>query len=241
MESSSGSSGFSSLPQLLKELATLIADVSNLQNNAWVKNTELDNRFRVKHGISIATALQAQVSGSDLRKLLCRSPRFRIYPTSDPQEFHIALRDETVPGGAFKPPKNIRYRIKRPWKVDGRLTRMLKAEGAQEIPTRWSRPSRRERPKPPKEQPKLVPEINSVADLELALIGITKILVTPENAVEVATLCNKFCEYYGPIKSVMRQVYPDIKLINYLQTIAALDVREINGKWQITIKNESKD
>jgi len=242
MESYSGSFGFASLQALLEELATLIADVvSHRPSKPWVMNTELDNIFREKHGVSIATALNAQISGSDLRSELRRSLRFRIYATPNPQEFHIALLDETVPGGSSKPQKPIQYRVKRPWKVDGRLTRMLRAEGAQEIPSRWSHPARRTAHQFPTEQPSLVPEIQLVQDLELALIAITKILITPENAVEVATLHNKFCEYYGPIKSVMGRVCPGIKLINYLQTIAALDVREIDGNWQVILKNQRKE
>lgn len=242
MESYSGSFGFASLQALLEELAALIADVvSHHPSKPWVMNTELDNIFREKYGVSITTALNAQVSGSDLRSELRRSLRFRIYATPNPQEFHIALLDETVPGGASKQQKPIQYRIKRPWKVDGRLTKMLRAEGAQEIPSRWSRPARRGDHQSPKEQPNLVPEIKSVQDFELALIAITKILITPQSAVEVATLYNKFCEYYGPIKAMMRQVCPGIKLINYLQTIAALDVREIDGKWQVTLNDQRKE
>jgi len=103
MESHPESSGFSSLQKLLEELATLITDVSHCQNNAWVKNTELDALFRAKHGVSIATALQAQVSGSDLRNVLGGLPRFRIYPTSNPQEFYIRLVDEFRSSGVANP------------------------------------------------------------------------------------------------------------------------------------------
>ncbi|WP_204140239.1 hypothetical protein [Halomicronema sp. CCY15110] len=104
MESYPGPSGFSSLQQLLEALATIITEASHHRKNAWVLNTELDTIFRKKHAISIERALHAQVSGSDLRNLLChcRSPHFRVYPTSDPQKFYIRLLEAVMPHGGFE-------------------------------------------------------------------------------------------------------------------------------------------
>jgi hypothetical protein len=241
MASYPASSSFSSLQQLLAALATLITEVSHRQENAWVLNTELNRLFCDKYGESIDTALNAQVSGSELRNLLChyRSPRFRVHETSNPKEFYIALLDETVPGGVAESVTTIQYRVKRPWKVDGRLTRMLKSEGAQELPSRWSQPARWRRERS-KVQPTPVKAIQSKADFEAALISITQILITSENPVKMVTLCHKFCAYYGPIRLVRRRVCPDIKLVDYLQTIPALDVQAVDGHWQITLNDRLK-
>jgi hypothetical protein len=236
MESHSESSRFSSLPQLWEALATLIASVTLGCQSPWLSITTVDRLFQAKYGVSLDAIAQTLVCSCDVRSLLQKSQRFAIYGTPNPHDFYIALLDETVPGGVGEPATVTQYRVKRPWKVDGRLTRMLQSEGAQELPSRWSQPARWRR-KRSKSQPMPANVIQSKADFEAALISITQLLVTSENPVRMATLCHKFCAYYGPIRLVRRRFCPDIKLADYLQTILALDVQAVDGHWQITLND----
>jgi len=236
MESHPESSKFLSLPQLWEALATLISSVTLGGQSPWLSITTVDRLFQDKYGVSLDAIAQTLVCRCDVRTLLQTSQRFAIYGTPNPHDFYIALLDETVPGGVAEPVTAIQYRVKRPWKVDGRLTRMLQSEGAQELPSRWSQPARWRRERS-KVQPTPVKAIQSQGDFEAALISIIQLLITSDNPVRMVTLCHKFCADYGPIRLVRRRVCPDIKLVDYLQTIPALDVQAVDGHWQITLND----
>lgn len=223
-------SSFSSLQQLLEELEKLITLESSRNNNPWIDIARLSEIFTEKYGVLLEDV--AQSYGNSLRSLFRGSRRFSIYGTQIPQEFYVALLPEVVFGYNQNSTKPIQYRVKRPWKADRSLIRMLKAEGAEEISFQPSQGISGY-------QPVLIPEIKSAADLGIVLIEIIKSLTAnhPEQFSTVAALSQKFRDYYGqPIRTVVRSVCPDIKLIDLLQTMPNLHVQEVDHEWQITLR-----
>ena len=235
MESHLDPSSFSSLQQLLEELENFIALESSRNGNPWISVTTLSELFYEKYGVSPEEVAKVQGYSDSLRSLFTSSRRFSIYGTPTQQEYYITLFQAVFSGFDQSQATSIKYRINRPWKVDGSLLRMLKAEGAEEIlPHQAQRIS--------EYQPILVSEIKSVNDLEVALIEIIKSLtvIYPKKTVTIAVLSKKFCDYYKqPIRSVIRSVCPDTKLIELLQTIPSLYVQKVDNDWQITVEAHS--
>lgn len=197
--------------------------------------TKLTELFYEKHGVLPEEVAKVQGYSDDLRSLLISSKRFSIYGTQGRQEFYVALFQAVVPGSYQSLARLIKYRIKRPWKVDGSLLRVLKAEDTEETS-----------PYPvqtiPKHQPTLIPETKSVNDLEVALMEIIKSLTTnhPKEVVTIGVLSEKFCDYYKqPIRTVIRSVCTDMKLIELLQTVPSLHVQKVDNDWQITLETHS--
>ncbi|NET58516.1 MAG: hypothetical protein F6K47_20890 [Symploca sp. SIO2E6] len=146
------------------------------------------------------------------------------------EKYRVSL-EAVVPGYNQAKKSSIKYRIKHSWKVDGNLPRMLKAEGVEEIPPlQFQRIA--------EYQPILVTEIKSVDDFEIALTEIIKGLTANHQTkfATIAILSKKFRGYYGqPIRTVMRSFYPEIKLIDLLQTTPNLNVKKVDNDWQITV------
>lgn len=226
------------LKNLLQELENLIELESQRKGSPWSSAAKLTELFYEKYGVFPEDMAKAQGYAKDLRSLLKSSGRFSIYSTQIPQEFYVTLLKVVVP----KSPQSqqtarhpIHYRIKRSWKVDGRLIEWLKAENAQELRNYQPR-------KVPDYQVNLISNIESVDDLKLALIEIVRSLTAdnPKNFVTITHLSRKFCDYYKqPIKSVLRSVCPGIKLVNLLQTIPNLRVQKVDDNWQITVNIHS--
>lgn len=232
MESHQHPSLFSSLQQLLEELENLIILESGRDNNSWISIARLCEIFSKKHGVSLKDVAKAQGYADSLRSLLRSSRRFSIYGTQIPHEFYVALLPQVVPDYNQNSIRPIQYRTKRPLKVDGNLIKLMKVEGAKEILSQQSQ-------RISGCEPILTAEIKSVADLEIVLIEIIKSVTTdyPQQIPTVATLSKKFLDYYGqPIRTVVRSVCPDIKLIELLQTIPNLHVQEVDNEWQITLR-----
>lgn len=234
MESHQYPSSFSSL-QILEELENLIDIESARNGNPWIHVTKLTEVFYKKYGVSLEEVAKVQGYSDDLRSIFTSSGRFAIYGTQIPQEFYVAFLQAVVPNFHQSQATSIKYRIKRGWKVDGSLLRMLKAEGAEDIShPQFQRIS--------EYQPILVADIQSVNDLEIALIEIIKSLTAnhPKKIVTIAVLSKKFHDYYKqPIRSVIRSVYADMKLIKLLQTIPSLHVQKVDNDWQITVEAHS--
>lgn len=244
MESHQDPSSFSSL-QLLEELENLIDIESARNGNPWIHVTKLTEVFYKKYGVSLEEVAKAQGYSDGLRSIFTSSGRFAIYGTQIPQEFYVAFLQAVVPNFHQSQATSIKYRIKRGWKVDGSLLRMLKAEGAEDIShPQFQRISEYQPILVPdiqsvndleiarisEYQPILFPEIKSVTDLEISLIEIIKSLTAnhPKKIVTIAVLSKKFHDYYKqPIRTVIRSVYPDMKLIKLLQTIPSLHVQKV--------------
>lgn len=239
MEPHRDPSSFSSPQQLLEALESLISLESSRNGNPWMNIDRLSELFYEKYELSLEDVVQAQGCGNSLRDLFIGSRRFSVYGTQNPQDFYVALLQVVVSGCSKNQTNPIQYRIKRPWKVDGNLLRMLKAEGAEEIssqPAQSIEISSRPAQSTEKYQLILISEIKSVDDLKIVLVEIVKDLVTnsPKQFATVATLSRKFHEHYGqPIRTVTRRVCPHIRLLDLLQTIPNLHVREVGNHWQI--------
>jgi|GEM_PF-1217929 len=237
MESHQDPSLFSSLQQILDELENFIVLESSRNGNPWTKVAKLTELFYAEYGVSLEEVVRLQGYNDGLRSLFASSKRFSIYSTQIPQEFYIALFQAVMPSFHQFQKTSIKYRIriKQPWKVDGRLLGTLKAEEAEEIlPHQVQRIS--------EYQPLLVPEIESVNDLETALVEIIGSLTANhlKKFITISVLSKKFCDCYKqPVRTVIRSVCPDMKLIELLQTIPGLQIQKVNNDWQIAIESHS--
>lgn len=231
----------SSLKELINGLKNLIVLQSSKTGNPWISIHDLTDLFYQKYQVSPEEVAKEQGYRDDLRSLFIKSRCFSIYSTQMPQEFYVALLAVVVPNYNPNQTRPIQYRIKREWKADGRLIRMLQAEGAEEI--LFQRPqSSNSRRKILEYQP-ILPEIKSVDDLKTALMEIIKSLTIkrPKQLVTVATLSKKFRDYYGqPMRTIVRSVCPNTRLIDLLQSMPNLYVQEVVANdWQITLKVDS--
>ncbi|MEG4519163.1 MULTISPECIES: hypothetical protein [unclassified Microcoleus] len=210
---------------------------SSRNGNPWISVARLTEIFYKKYGVSLEVVAKVQGYSYGLRSLLTSSGRFSIYGTPIPQEFYVALLQAVVPSFHKYQATSIKDRMKRkrPEKVDESLPTIVKAEGAEDIsPRQIQRISEYQRI--------LSLDIKSVNDLETALIEIIKILMVnqPENFVTIAVLSKKFHDdYKQPIRTVIRSVCPDMKLIEILQTIPSLHVQKLDNDWQITVEAHS--
>lgn len=232
MEPDQNPSSLSSLQQLIEELEHLIVLESSRNGNPWIHMARLAELFYEKYRLSPEKMAEFQGYNGGLRSLLASAKRFSIYGTQRPQEFYVALLTNIVPSHSQNQTGAIQYSIKKPWKVNETLIRMLKSEGAEEISPRHSQ-------RILEYKPLLIPDIKSVEELEIVLIEIIKSLTInhPKQFATVATLSSKFRDYYGqPIRPVVRSVCPDIRLIDLLQTIPNLHVEKVDNDWQITLK-----
>lgn len=235
MDQSSQSPALSlSLKNLLQELENIIELESQRNKNPWSSAAKLNELFYKKYGVDPEDVVKAQGYAKDLRSLLKSSGRFSIYSTQITQEFYVALFNVVVPKvqQSQKYAKHpVQYRIKRPWKVDGRLIEWLKDENAQELRNYQTK-------KAPSYRLNQLYKIDSVDNLKLALIEIVRSLTAnnPKNFVSITHLSRKFYDYYQqPIKSVIKNLCPGIKLIKLLQSIPNLYVQQVNDTWQITV------
>ncbi|PSB18015.1 hypothetical protein C7B65_16840 [Phormidesmis priestleyi ULC007] len=231
-EPNQNSSSFLSLQQLLEELENFIVLESQRNGSPWIRVIRLTELFYEKYEVSPEEVAKVQGCSDGLRGFLRSSRRFSIYDTQVPQEFYVALLQAIVPDLQQSQAILIQYRIKRPWKVDGRLLTMLKAEGAEEnVPCHAQKIS--------EHQLNLVPEIESANDLEIALAEIIRSLTAnnPKKFVTIAVLSKKFCDYYKqPIRVSMRSICPGIKLIELLQSVPSLHVQKVDNDWQVSVK-----
>ncbi|MEG5046971.1 hypothetical protein [Microcoleus sp. B4-C1] len=207
---------------------------SSRNGNPWISVARLTEIFYKKYGVSLEVVAKVQGYSYGLRSLLTTSGRFSIYGTPIPQEFYVALLQAVVPSFDKYQATSIKdgMKRKRPKKVDESLPTIVEAEGAEDIsPRQVQRISEYQRI--------LILDIKSVNDLEIALIEIIKILMVnqPENFVTIAVLSKKFHDdYKQPIRTVIRSVCPDMKLIEILQTIPSLHVQKLDNDWQITVE-----
>lgn len=218
-----------SLQRLLEELEYLIAIESDRNGNPWIRVDKLIELFNKKYGVSIKVIAKVQYSDG-LRDILTSSGRFSIYGTPIPEQFYVALLQAVVPN--FYPllqKTKINYKI-RSSEVDPIVVTDIESVNNLEI----SRMS--------EVQPILVGDIKSVNDLESALIKIINRLTAnhPNKNVTIAILSKKFHDdYKQPIRTVIRSVCSDIKLIELLQTLPSLHVQKVDNDWQITVENHS--
>ncbi len=231
MEFHQALSSFSSLQQLLEELETLIALESDRSGNPWVSVARLSRLLYKKYRVSLEEVAKTQDYGDSLRTLFRSSKRFSIYGTQNPQNFYVALFQAVIPDSSESQATSIKH-INRTRRLDRNLPRILKAKGTEAIQPRSSQ-------RVSQSQPILAPKIKSADALEIALIEIIKSSIAnyPEEFVTISQLSRNFYNCYRQtVRTVVRSVYPDLKLIELLQTIPCLHVQKVDYDWQITLQ-----
>ncbi len=236
MKSHQDPSSFVSLQQLIAALEDLTVLEFIRNDHPWISINKLKDLFYEKYQISLEEVAKNQGYYDGLKSLFIRSRRFSLYGTPKPQQFYVApLQAVASSSYAQNETQPIQYKIKRYWRVDSYFLKKLKNEGAQEIKFQQS-------PKISKYQPTLIPEIKSVDDLSIVLMEIIKDLAInyPKQMVTVAILSKSFRSYYGqPIRTMLRNICPDVRLIDLLQTMPNLDVKQVDHDWQITLNLDS--
>lgn len=214
MESHKDPSSFSSLQQLIEELGNLITLEFDRNGNPWTSMTRLAALFYEKYGVTPEDVARDQFSSNGLRSIFTRSGCFSIRATSIPKEFYVALSQEVGLDFQKFQAKSIKDKDIPPCPVQ-RIS---------------------------KYQPTIVSEFQSVHDLEIALVEIIKSLAAnhPKENVTIGVLSKKFYDYYQqPIRTVIRSVFPGMRLIELLQTIPRLHVQKLDNDWQITLTTHS--
>jgi hypothetical protein len=226
---------FLSSQQLLEELGNFIALESGKNDSPWVRVTKISNLFYEKYGVSPEEAFKSLDSRNSLRNFLTNSERFLIYGTPVPQEYYVALSQLVIPSCDQFRATSIPRRRHRPQRIDSISQKILEMEGTEEIrPHQTSRIAKYQTISPS--------EIQSIADLEAKLIEIAKSLIGiyPRRTVTLSEVSQKFYEYYKqPVRTIIRNVGSEIKLIELLQTIPGLCIQKVNNEWQITIETPS--
>jgi hypothetical protein len=224
-----------SLKALFNALENLVVTESQLTGIPWLSLSRLNELFSEKYGMEIEDFLQSQKSSLSLILILRKSQIFSIYRTQNMEELYIALLREIIsaPQQSFSSHSSSRsYQLKRPWKIDGRLVKMLRSEEIQVI----------EEPKKTKtlDQPQLKLQIESLEDLKQTLVKLLKILArsSREQSLTVAALTSKFYqEFQQPLRSVVRKVCPEAKLLDLLQTLPEVNLKQVDRTWQITLNS----
>ncbi len=122
--------------QLLNHIEQVITWNFSEEHGPWIVVQLLIHEFQHHYGVNLETLVQQQGYSDSLRNFLVRSGQFSIYSTATPETFYIKpLRTIPSPKSVALGAKNqpVCYSIKRSWKVDGRLIKMLREEGAVEI------------------------------------------------------------------------------------------------------------
>ncbi len=140
MEPSESTDTFSvSLEQVLEQLAELMADESEGTGKIWFQRSELDGLFTHRWGFSLETYFEQQDFTTSLRQVLSRQGYFRIYGDQGVHDFYVQFLPEAFLTRKMSGAPNVQYHIKRPWRIDGRLVKMLQDEGAIDLAPPGSR------------------------------------------------------------------------------------------------------
>lgn len=227
-----GLSESASLHALCNTLEALLNREHQSSGNPWVSIMRLNQLFLEQEGLSLEAQLQIRGHQNGLRTFFHHQRCFAIYGTSSPERFYVAWLLTLVPNAALS--QSTTYRIKRRWKVDGRLLTFLKDEGA----TQQTSPSRSTHsPRlclPPR-------DIRSSTDLITALRQIihTSIAQAPNHWMTIGSLSQQFFnQYHHPIRTAVRAWFPDLTLVELLQRIPNLQIQQVDRQWQIMLRHE---
>ncbi|WRH66021.1 MAG: hypothetical protein RSE13_20355 [Planktothrix sp. GU0601_MAG3] len=226
------------LQHLVQKLEELVEEETESSDHPWLTRTVLEQLFDQKYGSSLENILQ-DYGYFDLKTFLRKSHIFAIYETPIPQNFYISLLRKTVPGHKQSSISNqsMFYTIKRPWKVERPMIKDLQDDGYSakytQIPTKKNQSSNQIS----KTFNPIYKKIESQDDFKFSLVEIVKTLLgNKKNYVTIDELNNQFYTNYDQsIKEVRSKIYPNIKLIDLLQTIPELKLEKIQNTWRITL------
>jgi hypothetical protein len=220
------------LQQLIQELEDLLEEETESSDHPWITRTLLEQLFDRKYGSALENILQ-DYGYLDLKTLLRTSNIFAIYETPIPHKFYIALLRKTVPGYRQSSSSNqsMFYTVKRPWKVERSTIKDLQNQGYSEKCAKVSPKIHSSKPISKKFNP-ANKKIKSQDDFKFCLVEIVKYLLSnnPENYVKIDELNKIFYSNYGQyLREVRRNIFPDIKLVDILQTIPEIKLEKNTG------------
>ncbi|MBD2484624.1 OST-HTH/LOTUS domain-containing protein [Planktothrix sp. FACHB-1365] len=225
------------LQQLIKQLENLVVKETEDSDSPWIKGSRLEQLFNQKNGSTIENVLQTH-GYYDLKTLLRKSHIFAIYESPIPKEFYIALLRKTVSGSQKSSIGNqpMFYTVKRPWKVEQSMIKELQDDGYLPTPNPIHKLYLTQTNLP--YTPKYPAKIISQDDLKCTLVEIVKTLSGKkiENYVTIDELNNPFYKNYGQnLRDVRRKIFPDLNLVDLLQTIPEIKLEKIQDTWRITL------
>ncbi|SKB16124.1 hypothetical protein PL11201_80434 [Planktothrix sp. PCC 11201] len=226
------------LQHLIQELEDLVEGETESSDHPWLTRTVLEQLFHQKYGSTLENILQ-DYGYFDLKTFLRKSHIFAIYETPIPQNFYISLLRKTVPGYRQSSSSNqsMFYTVKRPWKVEKSTIKDLPNQGYSKKSAKVSPKNKSSKPISKKFNP-TNKKIQSQDDLKFCLVEIVKYLLSNnrENYVKIDEINTIFYSNYGQnLREVRCNIFPDIKLIDILQTIPELKLEKIQNTWRITL------
>ncbi len=217
--------------RLIEEVEKITLLESDQQFKLWMHSSKLTELFFEQHKISLEDVIKSQGHGSNLREFLKRSEKFSIYGTLDPQQFYLALFSSL--GFKLSQPRENKERNIGCKSYDlGTYLETILEEDTQSQQFNQTKNTI-------KSQTELIFEIASVSDLEVVLAKVIQQLWinSSERSITITTLSKEFYTYYKqPIRAVIRNVCPGIRLIEVLQSIPNLHVEEIENSWHVILK-----
>lgn len=230
------------------EILEKLIEIIERSGTPWISWERVDQEFSREVGRSLEDCLRTSFYCTDIKRFLRESRMFSIYQKPDPTDFYIALGQQVAPYPLPTPKQRIpSYRVKRRWKVDYHIAKMLRTEFGQSqvhSPTpkdRWSQqPTHKDHLRDQSFIPSLPPQIGSRGDLERALVLIVKYLSSDntENGVPIDQLARYFlANYKTPIRSILRQHYPNTRLIELLGRMPQFQVEGSGSEVQIFFTN----
>lgn len=122
-------SSISSLTQLFTVLKSIVCLQAQKSGRPWAHVAELKVLFFERYEESLEEVAERYGYGNDLRGLFNDSKCFSIYGIQRRQDFYVALLEAIVPNCHQSQTQPVNYQIKRSWKIDGKLVKMLRTAG----------------------------------------------------------------------------------------------------------------
>ncbi|MBS0018760.1 MAG: hypothetical protein KFF72_20835 [Arthrospira sp. SH-MAG29] len=195
--------------QLLNELERYI----KISHHTWISVSQFEDFWDYKYNISPEEVANS-AGYTDLRKFIHSSGRFAIYGTSEHENFYISL------ASVF--PHCLNYAPK-PYKRNKRRLIKKKVHKSSQANS----------------TPHLtIHEIKSVEDFQAALREIIEMKITqnPTVSLTIEVVSNQFYQSYKkPIRVVIKNLCPQLKLIDLLRTIPDIEVNQVDQKWKISL------
>ncbi|WP_448573657.1 hypothetical protein [Trichothermofontia sp.] len=215
-----------STDEILEKLTRIIQNLGN----PWISWERVEQQFFLEVGASLEDCLGSQCNPRAIKRFLRESRLFSIYEKPDFTDFYIALMQDTVPyPSPISPQKSSSYRVKRRWKVDYHIAKMIRTEfGQSHTHPPASKDQSNTRPIPKLRQrdvsflQDLPSQIDSKSDLERALVILIRYLArgSQDQGISIDQLSRYFlANYKTPIRSIARQYCPSSRLVNLLETI----------------------
>ncbi|WP_448560483.1 hypothetical protein [Trichothermofontia sp.] len=217
-----------STDEILEKLTRIIERLGT----SWVTWETVHQQFFLEVGGSLEDHLHAKFENVNVKRFLRESRLLSIYEKPDPTDFYIALSQDVVPYPLPTPKKKVSYRVKRRWKVDYHIAKMIRTEFSQSntypfTPKAQSnyQPAREDQLRDQSCIQGLPSEIGSKSDLERSLLLIVRYLSSDnqDHGIPIDQLSRYFlANYRTPIRSIVRRYCPSSRLVSLLDAMPQL-------------------